>query len=226
MLGCNFMLQISEVLIEAKGNTLPFGGINIIFAGDFSQLPPVGQPRLYGHINTYQVATKQGQNTVLGKLLWLSITTVVILTEVMRQQGAENETFVSLLSRLRTRLISNVRPDWKLQWTEAPIIVSNNDVKDTFNTHAVLSFARRTNRALHWYHSTDYQGGREIMDRYLKAHLEDLHTGSTCQQLGKIPLVIGMPVIISHNFDVDGGVMNGCQGILKSVRYTVDSRGN
>ncbi|KAG1849366.1 hypothetical protein C8R48DRAFT_566878, partial [Suillus tomentosus] len=48
----------------------------------------------------------------------------------------------------------------------------------------------------------------------------------TSQRLGKIPLVIGMPVIISHNFDVDGGIVNGCQGILKSIRYTVDSQGN
>jgi hypothetical protein len=85
MIGTNFMLQISEALVEAKGNTSPFEGINIIFAEDFSQLPPVGQPCLYGHMNTHHVATKQGQNVVLGKLLWLLITMVVIPTEIMRQ---------------------------------------------------------------------------------------------------------------------------------------------
>ncbi|KAJ3853202.1 hypothetical protein EV368DRAFT_4667, partial [Lentinula lateritia] len=45
------------------------------------------------------------------------------------------------------------------------------------------------------------------------------------QHLGHIPLVIGMPVIITQNFDVDSGVVNGCHGILKSKRYKTDSHG-
>jgi ATP-dependent exoDNAse (exonuclease V) alpha subunit len=45
-------------------------------------------------------------------------------------------------------------------------------------------------------------------------------------RLGKIPLVIGMPVMISQNFDVPGGVVNGCYGSLRSVRYRVDRDGN
>jgi len=31
MIGCNFLLQISEALTAAKGNSSLFGGINIIF---------------------------------------------------------------------------------------------------------------------------------------------------------------------------------------------------
>ncbi|KAJ7685832.1 hypothetical protein B0H17DRAFT_852928, partial [Mycena rosella] len=37
--------------------------------------------------------------------------------------------------------------------------------------------------------------------------------------LGRIPLVIGMPVMISWNFDVQGGVVKGCMGRLRSIRY-------
>ncbi|KAG1885108.1 hypothetical protein F4604DRAFT_1517945, partial [Suillus subluteus] len=48
----------------------------------------------------------------------------------------------------------------------------------------------------------------------------------TNQRLGRIPLVIGMPIIVGHNFDVEGGIVNGCQGILKSIRYTMDNDGN
>ncbi|KAJ4464237.1 hypothetical protein C8J55DRAFT_405368, partial [Lentinula edodes] len=47
----------------------------------------------------------------------------------------------------------------------------------------------------------------------------------TNQRLGRIPLVIGMPVMITHNFDVQSGVVNGCHGILKSIRYRLDSQG-
>ncbi|KAG1855019.1 hypothetical protein F4604DRAFT_1505366, partial [Suillus subluteus] len=48
----------------------------------------------------------------------------------------------------------------------------------------------------------------------------------TNQRLGQIPLVIGMPVIIGHNFDVEGGIVNGCQGILKAIQYTMDDEGS
>ncbi|KAJ4477602.1 hypothetical protein C8R41DRAFT_706067, partial [Lentinula lateritia] len=43
--------------------------------------------------------------------------------------------------------------------------------------------------------------------------------------LGHIPLVIGMPVMITQNFDVEAGIVNGCQGTLKSIRYRTDSKG-
>jgi hypothetical protein len=39
--------------------------------------------------------------------------------------------------------------------------------------------------------------------------------GQMKQQLGKIPLVIGMPVLIPQNFDVPGGVVNDCAGTYK-----------
>ncbi|THU94164.1 hypothetical protein K435DRAFT_581764, partial [Dendrothele bispora CBS 962.96] len=41
--------------------------------------------------------------------------------------------------------------------------------------------------------------------------------------LGKVPLVIGMPVVITNNFDVGGGIVNGTYGILKKIRYTCDN---
>ncbi|KAG2368145.1 hypothetical protein BDR07DRAFT_1212967, partial [Suillus spraguei] len=44
----------------------------------------------------------------------------------------------------------------------------------------------------------------------------------TNMRLGKIPLVIRMPVLVSQNFDVEGGIVNGSTGILKKVRYTVN----
>ena len=83
MIGCNFLLQISEALTAAKGNTPAFFEcINIIFTGDFAQLPPVGQTHLFSYIKTAEVSMKRGQNSVLGKLLWLSLKTIVILTEI------------------------------------------------------------------------------------------------------------------------------------------------
>ena len=37
MLGCEMLHKISRALTEAKGSTGAFGGLNVIFAGDFHQ---------------------------------------------------------------------------------------------------------------------------------------------------------------------------------------------
>ncbi|KAF8054265.1 hypothetical protein FPV67DRAFT_1386179, partial [Lyophyllum atratum] len=38
--------------------------------------------------------------------------------------------------------------------------------------------------------------------------------------LGRLPLAIGMPVLVANNFDVEGGVVNGSRGTVASLRYT------
>ena len=68
-----------------------FGGINIIAAGDFAQLPPPGwgASSLYSTsvgVKTPGLATK-AQKRALSKALWHMITTVVILRQNMRQTG-------------------------------------------------------------------------------------------------------------------------------------------
>ena len=43
--------------------------------------------------------------------------------------------------------------------------------------------------------------------------------------MGRLPLVEGMPVIIGENYDVEGGIINGSEGTLKSVRYKIGDQG-
>ncbi|KAH9848181.1 hypothetical protein C2E23DRAFT_710491, partial [Lenzites betulinus] len=49
-----------------------------------------------------------------------------------------------------------------------------------------------------------------------------MHSGQTSHRLGKIPLVLGMPVIITQNYDVGGGIVNGSIGTLDTIRYAED----
>ena len=55
------MLQIHKALCEAEDNSELFGGINIIFVGDFAQLPPVGDTRLYSHLQKETVCKGRGK---------------------------------------------------------------------------------------------------------------------------------------------------------------------
>lgn len=143
----------------------------------------------------------------------------------MRQRGPKNDRLVELLGRLRerrctnddydllsTRILNNTSVNWS-EWQNVPIIVSENAQKDTLNERATQAFANRTNQTLHWYYSEDSHRGNIITDPDLKDHLESLNSGITNQRLGKIPLVPGMPVMITQNYDVEGGIVNGCTGI-------------
>ncbi|KAJ7189939.1 hypothetical protein GGX14DRAFT_311053, partial [Mycena pura] len=43
--------------------------------------------------------------------------------------------------------------------------------------------------------------------------------------LGRLPLALGMPVMITQNFDVQHGIVNGSTGIVKQIRYTENELG-
>jgi hypothetical protein len=67
-----------------------FGGISVILAGDFAQLPPVGGNALYSREVAFRQSrgqTKTEQENTIGRGIWLQFTAVVILTENMRQTG-------------------------------------------------------------------------------------------------------------------------------------------
>ncbi|KAF9455716.1 hypothetical protein BDZ94DRAFT_1205476, partial [Collybia nuda] len=90
MLACHDMYRISAQLGNALNVfDLPFGGMNMVFAGDFAQLSPVGGQSLYnGNVGTqlHSGLKLAGQQAAIGKALWHQVTTVVILRENMRQK--------------------------------------------------------------------------------------------------------------------------------------------
>ena len=73
MLSCHDLYKISAKLAKALNvYDLPFGGLNITFAGDFAQLPPVGGAPLYsGTIGTqiHSGQTLHAQEFAIGKAL-------------------------------------------------------------------------------------------------------------------------------------------------------------
>ena len=158
----------------------------------------------------------------------------------MRQQGPENFRFSELLQRLRmgnctdsdydllqSRIIGR-NDDVNLddpKWKTSPIIVSENSVKDALSERCAIAFAKETNQTLHWYHATDTCRGSALSKEELVSYLHSVHSGKSHGRMGRLPLVLGMPVLVSQNFDVEGGIVNGSYGTVKRIRYTVDENG-
>ena len=104
MVSCSDKHKISSRLAKALNEfELPYGGMNMIFSGDFAQSPPVfGSPLYSGTVGT-QLMTVQGQEAAIGKALWHQVTTVVMLRKNMGQktQTAEDAKLRTALENMR-----------------------------------------------------------------------------------------------------------------------------
>ncbi|CAD6972624.1 unnamed protein product, partial [Tilletia controversa] len=101
MTSCEVMADIDQALrIGTQKLDEPFGGINVIFAGDLCQLPPVASSPLYtvksGAAQSAEVRTK----IELGRAAWLQLVEVVDFDQQMRMKDPQ---MAETLSRLRLR---------------------------------------------------------------------------------------------------------------------------
>src|SRR5271168_857427 len=180
MVACHELYQISASLAKARNMTeTPFGGLNMIFAGDFSELKPVFGSPLYSHtVGTSLDASMsvRSQQSAIGKALWHQVTTVVILRQNMRQktQSSEDAKFRTALKNMRyaqcTRddveflktLIAGKNPGQpniaKKQFRNVSIITELNSQKDQLNKLGSLRFATETGQNLTDFYSDDELG--------------------------------------------------------------------
>ena len=88
--------ELNLCLQTIKGNQLPFGGVIILVAGDFLQLPPVLQPPIFhtAKLGAWEVLSDSEKSIYLSGNFKLHE-----LTEIFRQTG--DPEFAKLLNKLR-----------------------------------------------------------------------------------------------------------------------------
>jgi hypothetical protein len=180
MLACHDMHKISSQLAKALNvDDPPFGGVNIVFSGDFAQLPPVGGASLYsGQVGTRVDSGLKPhlQEAALGKALWHQVTTVVILRENMRQksQTEDDAKFRSALVNMRygactpenikflRSRIAGRRPEQPKvsakEFRNVAIICGLHTQKDRINQLGCERFAAETGQKLTNFYSIDKWG--------------------------------------------------------------------
>ena len=171
------MYRISVRLSKILGITdLPFGGMNMVFAGDFAQLPPaVGQEHasLYSRTVGSKSTSLRDQESAVGKALWHQVTTVVILRQNMRQKSQSHEDAqlrkcltnmrykactIEDIAFLRTRITSMLpkRPSLTSDvFRNVSIITALNVHKDEINRLGSRRFAVETSQELVDFFSDD-----------------------------------------------------------------------
>ena len=165
--------QLSKVFNTPEDS---FGGLNMVFSGDFAQLPPaVGGEgvSLYSRSIGAISSSMKSQEEAIGKALWHQVTTVVILRQNMRQKNQtilDNQLRTALenmrykactpedIRFLRTCISSNLpdRPSiCDNNFRNVSIITAKNLHKDEINKLGAIRFTQETGQNLTSFHSED-----------------------------------------------------------------------
>ena len=247
MIGASFMSMLNARLQRAKGTNeafhdSPFGGINIVFTGDFGQLRPVREAALYSHklVNDPDLAqcrNKTAVGALMGVYLWRLVSTVVLLKQNQRQSG--DQAYASLLARVRAgdcqrqltscpdhetlqsryldRLTAN-DPETLQRFRNAPIIVGRKRVRDLLNLRLLDHHARSIQANVHLYHAKDRMLGHPVTPTE-RDILWKLSSSTTHDSLGRLPLFPGMKVMVQENLAFTHRVVNGSEGTVRDIVY-------
>lgn len=256
MLSCKHMHIVSSRLANTTGqHEVPFGGMNMILAGDFAQLPPVRAESLYSRlVAAIQPAgqTMAQQENVLGMVLWHQFTTVVILEENMRLKGAseKDKRFAQCLMNMRFGRCSQEDLDLLDSMRAQPsgpkslqnplfrfvsVITGWNDTKDRLNSDGGVRFASETMEQLYTFYSVDSPNARtgsrkkERRGGLSKTAREALWMCPPTMNDKFVPAILqlcrGMPVMLRCNDATELCITKGQQGTVLDWDESIGSHG-
>ncbi|KAG1871361.1 hypothetical protein DFJ58DRAFT_713870 [Suillus subalutaceus] len=165
------MLMSAELLSQAKDK--PFSGVNVIFVGNLGQLRPPKSNALYTPATT---STLKGQTA-------LYVDTVDDVNFARRIALDENH--LSDYEVLKTRMLNEIKT-----FKDAPVIVTHKYLRDAIN--------ESKGRQFDMYCIRDKINGKDVMPEQQR-RLWRLQTSNTNDAIGKLPLIPGMPVMITEN---------------------------
>ena len=252
MISTYMLAKMDARLKQAKKNTRPFGGLNMIFFGDFVQYPPVSGTALFKPFidpnaksddptekQAIQTKKKQAQsdinNHTTGRNLWTQLNYAVFLTQQMRQK---DEAYGRILTDLRNNNTARIKHHFDILQTRIAGPTSASDAKHSNFKDAVLITTRNAVRTAVNFAKTKsaaiQQGEKQIV---ILAHdscktvtltpknrISLLHElDNKCGDLiGMLSLVSGMPLVIKSNLATELGVCNGTRCTLSRVVFHTD----
>ncbi|KAI0341024.1 hypothetical protein BDW22DRAFT_1333262, partial [Trametopsis cervina] len=236
--------RISAQLCKAlNAPDISFGGLGVIVAGDFAQLPPVGKGSLPLYSDTVgpftDGSTLRAQQNAMGKILWQSFTTVVILRENMQvrsmcdediayRRALENMRFKACtkedIALLRTRIATGNDSSLSLanpRFSSVSVITAHNAQRDAINTHSLTHFAQSHGVPISSFQSVDkwassktHEVNAEQAKQKMQRLLWSLPPALTENRPGLLPMCLGMPVLLKANKVTEISATNGAEATV------------
>ncbi|CAF1543099.1 unnamed protein product [Rotaria sp. Silwood1] len=243
MVGLTLLAKLNRIISTAKhvNPQVPFGGVNIIFFGDYLQYRPVYDAPLHTDFSLPsekkqgKLLTEKEIQQRLARSLILQINCVVKLTQQMR---TEDSWYLQLLERLHhgqcnyddyelllTRVVGqpSVGSLCDSPWNKAPTLVFRNEVRTQLNNKAAIRNAAQLGDVPMVCVAQDICNGKPIEDSILIKKLLELSDSKTEHLPGLLPFVPGMPVILTQKIAIELGLINGINGIFRQLVYQADS---
>lgn len=229
-------------------NDTKFGGVGVIFCGDFFQIPPVKKSPVYinpclqqqHHVvhderkqfNTYTEGKAIDGRDLIGFNIWRDIRNVILLKETMRY--ANDPLYGSIMGRLRTGKCTE--EDWTLLNSRVLREESSKELTDRFigNVPLVVK-GNELRHALNWQSVSSMGKSLGMTPVVCVAKMSPIRGApfnsaevrklltvgdqKTYNLAVLLPLLPGMPVRITQNIAVSLGIANGTDGILKGVQF-------
>ena len=222
MLSAEFFEEMMAALCNVRDSTLPAGGLQLVIAGDFFQLPPVTKLTTPGT----SADTFLNFGYAFQAPAWhRSQLQHVLLTHVYRQKDAE---FLSLLDAVRDgrngkkairRLVALCgRPLDVTSGIKPTQIFSRNKDVDDMNTQEL---AKLPGKKVAFGSKDDV-----ILETHLRAPGSEKAMGEAllklkrseffrdCQAGNSLQLCVGAQVMLLKNIDMAAGLVNGSRGVV------------
>lgn len=209
---------------------LLFGGVDVLFVGDWlQQLPVAGVP---AYIQTppclgHQPRSKRGDYFLRSRGIqaYQQVTNVVMLSQNVRHQG--DPEWRDILNRWRTgnyvkEDIDRVNTvsygeDWRVRNMESssfcPIIVASNALRSQFNAQSLRAYCQVHTITLHKFSAKLYRR-KKPLDRTRKDGLRTIRDDKTGNMAVVLELAFGAPVQCTKNASRALKLANGSIGFV------------
>ena len=198
MLDSTLLDMVDTVCRAIRGREEAFGGMQVVFVGDFFQLPPIS-------------SREGGASFAFRARSWMSANPIVCyLSEQYRQ---DDHSFLSLLNAIRTNTVSAIEHDMlsnriiqnASEYTlDVPKLFAHNIDVDRMNSEALqkLSGERKI-------YTMKHTGSRPLAEALARG----------CLSPGVLELTVGARVMCTKN-DPAGLFVNGTLGVVISFSRT------
>uniref|UniRef100_A0A6C0DUR5 Uracil-DNA glycosylase-like domain-containing protein n=1 Tax=viral metagenome TaxID=1070528 RepID=A0A6C0DUR5_9ZZZZ len=207
MMTAELLDKLNEIGKKVRSNKKPFGGIQILFVGDFFQLPPVNKSNEPTMFAFESVAWKE------------AITSSIELTQIQRQK---DEVFQGVLKEARTGTLTKESceilrgcqgRDWKENKIRPTLLFPRRAEVEMINDSNLraLTGRRYSYKARLVYDGKIPDGFIESDENFQKALNIFDSDGAYSKEL---ELMVDAQVMLIANVDPDSGLVNGSRGVI------------
>lgn len=194
MLDAEYITKLNALAKMIRRSPLPFGGIQLVFTGDFYQLGPI---KSKGFIF---------EDAIFDELLDVGI----YLTKVYRQRNSD---FIDMLHKIRVGNIDDAIVT-TIQKTSTNKLENDMGIEPTLLFCKNVDVEAMNGRGIKNLDGKEYcfMASDNFTDDATKKHYGSLFTYPTSLVLKK-----GAQVMLLKNMDVENGLVNGSRGIITSI---------